>query len=219
MIKAEKYARFAVKSEESPKYVKLQCQKFVDILEDKSQKYFVNLEMLERIEKVLKILVMPRGLKSGESIFECSCGYQWLFYTSILCVCHKKNPARRRYETAILEIGRKNFKTFTIATVFILLFLLEPRFSKLYSMAPDGSLSREVKVAIEEILKSSPKVYLKEDTPRFKILRDYIKFELNENQYFPLNYSNSRMDGKLPNVFLADEVGAIEHFEQTWLHY
>ncbi|MDR1364805.1 MAG: terminase large subunit, partial [Oscillospiraceae bacterium] len=50
---------------------------------------------------------------------------------------------------------------------------------------------------------------MKDETPRFKILRDYIKFELNENQYFPLNYSNSRMDGKLPNVFLADEVGAL----------
>lgn len=31
----------------------------------------------------------------------------------------------------------------------------------------------------------------------------------NENRYVPLNYSNSRMDGKLPNVFLADEVGAL----------
>ena len=31
----------------------------------------------------------------------------------------------------------------------------------------------------------------------------------NENRYIPLNYSNSRMDGKLPNVFLADEVGAL----------
>lgn len=45
--------------------------------------------------------------------------------------------------------------------------------------------------------------------PRFKILRDYIEFIPNENRYIPLNYSNSRMDGKLPNVFLADEVGAL----------
>ncbi|MDR1240283.1 MAG: phage terminase family protein [Oscillospiraceae bacterium] len=217
MIKASKYANWAIESEDAPKYVKLQCQRFLDILngensEDKNiknTKYFVNLEMLERIENTLKLLIMPRGLKVGETIYDCSTGYQWLFYTSILCVVYKDNPTRRRYETAILEIGRKNFKTFTIATIFILLFLLEPKFSKFYSVAPDGSLSREVKTAIEEILKSSPKVYMKDETPRFKILRDYIKFELNENQYFPLNYSNSRMDGKLPNVFLADEVGAL----------
>ncbi|MDR1364036.1 MAG: phage terminase family protein [Oscillospiraceae bacterium] len=213
MIKAEKYAKAVISKEiPAPKYVKLQCQKFLEILknkENKNNKYFVDLNLLERLEKALKVLIMPRGLKAGETIYECSCGYQWLFYTSVLCMVHKDNPQKRKYETAILEIGRKNFKTFTIATVFVLLFLLEPKFSKMFSVSPDGSLSREVKTAIEEILKSSPLVYLKDGTPRFKILRDYIKFKLNENQYFPLNYSTSRMDGKLPNVFLADEVGAL----------
>ncbi len=152
---------------------------------------------------------MPRGLKAGKSIFECSCGYQWLLYASALCVVYRDNPNKRRYETVILEVGRKNFKTFTIATIFVLLFLLEPKFSKFYSVAPDGSLSREVKTAIEEILKSSPLVYQNKNHYRFKILRDYIEFLPNENKYIPLNYSNSRMDGKLPNVFLADEVGAL----------
>lgn len=32
---------------------------------------------------------------------------------------------------------------------------------------------------------------------------------MQENTYFPLNYSTSRLDGKLPSVFLADEVGAL----------
>lgn len=152
---------------------------------------------------------MPRGLKAGKSISQCSCGYQWLLYASALCVVHRENPNKRRYETVILEVGRKNFKTFTIATIFVLLFLLEPKFSKFYSVAPDGALSREVKTAIEEILKSSPLVYQNKNRYRFKILRDYIEFLPNENKYIPLNYSNSRMDGKLPNVFLADEVGAL----------
>lgn len=152
---------------------------------------------------------MPRGLKAGKSIYECSCGYQWLLYASALCVVYRENPNKRRYETVILEVGRKNFKTFTIATIFVLLFLLEPKFSKFYSVAPDGALSREVKTAIEEILKSSPFIYQNKNRYRFKILRDYIEFLPNENKYIPLNYSNSRMDGKLPNVFLADEVGAL----------
>jgi phage terminase large subunit-like protein len=209
-MKALEYAKSIINNEvEAPKYVKIECQNFLDIFEGKSEKYFVDTEKLKTIENALKMMVMPRGLKAGVSIYDCSCGYQWLFYTAVLCVSYKENPNRRRYETAILEIGRKNFKTFTIATVFILLFLLEPKFSKFYSVAPDGSLSREVKTAIEEILKSSPLIYLKKETPRFKILRDYIQFGLNENRYIPLNYSNSRMDGKMPNVFLADEVGAL----------
>ena len=205
-----KYAKRVLENEiPAPKYVIKQCEKFLEICDGKSEKYFLDEQKLRQIENILKLLVMPRGLKAGSSIYECSCGYQWLFYAAILCIVHRKNPDKRRYETAILEIARKNFKTFTIATIFVLLFLLEPKFSKFYSVAPDGALSREVKTAIEEILKSSPLVYQNKGMPRFKILRDYIEFIPNENRYIPLNYSNSRMDGKLPNVFLADEVGAL----------
>ena len=193
----------------APKYVIKQCQKFLEICDGKSEKYFLDEQKLNQIDDVLKLLIMPRGLKAGNSIYECSCGYQWILYAAALCVVYRENPDKRRYETAILEIARKNFKTFTIATIFVLLFLLEPKFSKFYSVAPDGALSREVKTAIEEILKSSPLVYQNKGMPRFKILRDYIEFIPNENRYIPLNYSNSRMDGKLPNVFLADEVGAL----------
>ena len=193
----------------APKYVIKQCQKFLEIRDGKSEKYFLDEQKLQRINDILKLLVMPRGLKAGSSIYECSCGYQWLLYAAALCVVYRENPDRRRYETVILEVARKNFKTFTIATIFVLLFLLEPKFSKFYSVAPDGALSREVKTAIEEILKSSPLIYQNKGLPRFKVLRDYIEFIPNENRYIPLNYSNSRMDGKLPNVFLADEVGAL----------
>ena len=205
-----KYAKGVINGEISaPKYVMKQCEEFLRISDGEDEKYYIDEEKLQKIDNILKLLIMPRGLKAGSSIYECSCGYQWLFYAAILCIVYRKNPERRRYETAILEIARKNFKTFTIATIFVLLFLLEPKFSKFYSVAPDGALSREVKTAIEEILKSSPLIYNRKNIPRFKILRDYIEFLPNENRYIPLNYSNSRMDGKLPNVFLADEVGAL----------
>ena len=208
--KAYQYAKAVVdKKIQAPKYVIKQCEQFLEIAEDKHKKYRINNDKVSQIEAILKILIMPKGLKAGQSIYECSCGYQWVFYISILCVVYRNNPNKRRYETAILEIARKNFKTYTIATIFILLFLLEPKYSKFYSVAPDGSLSREVKSAIEETLKSSPLIYVHKDSKRFKILRDYIQFNLTESRYYPLNYSSSRMDGKLPNVFLADEVGAL----------
>ena len=208
--KSYAYADKVVKNEiPAPKYVIKQCEEFLKICDGKDERYFLDEQKLNQIDDVLKLLVMPRGLKAGNSIYECSCGYQWLLYAAALCVVHRENPNRRRYETVILEVARKNFKTFTIATIFVLLFLLEPKFSKFYSVAPDGALSREVKTAIEEILKSSPIVYQNKGTPRFKVLRDYIEFIPNENRYTPFNYSNSRMDGKLPNVFLADEVGAL----------
>lgn len=209
MNKAYEYAKWAVKSKDVPKYVKKQCRVFIKIADGKDDKYFLDENKVKQIENVLKILVMPKGLKAGRSLYECTCGYQWLFYIAVLGVVHLSNPNKRRYETAILEICRKNFKTYTIATVFILLFLLEPKYSKFYSVAPDGSLSREVKTAIEETLRSSPLIYLRNDVPRFRLLRDYIQFNLTESKYYPLNYSSNRFDGKLPNVFLADEVGAL----------
>lgn len=209
MNKAYEYAKKSIRAKEVPKYVKKQCREFIRIADGKDAKYFLNDDKVKQIENVLKLLIMPKGLKAGQSLYECTTGYQWLFYISVLAIVHRDNPSKRKYETAILEICRKNFKTYTIATVFILLFLLEPKFSKFYSVAPDGSLSREVKNAIEETLRSSPLVYMHRDTPRFKILRDYIQFNLTESKYVPLNYSSSRLDGKLPNVFLADEVGAL----------
>ena len=112
-----------------------------------------------------------------------------------------------------LYLAGKHFtpthNTFTVATVFILLFILEPPLSKFYSVAPDGSLSREVKEAISDTLRMSPALYEYAGEARFKILRDYIEFKPTHSKYIPLNYSTSRMDGKLPNVYLADEVGAL----------
>jgi phage terminase large subunit-like protein len=182
---------------------------FMRICEGKDKKYKLCEKKLAQVIGILKLLRMPKGLKAGQSLYECTSGYQWLFYIAIICIVYRDNEQKRRYETGVLEICRKNFKTFSVATLFIILFLTEPKFSKFYSVAPDGSLSREVREAIAEIIRSSPAVYEWKERKRFKILRDYIMFLPTETKYVPLSYSTSRMDGKLPNVFIADEVGAL----------
>lgn len=209
MIKAYEYCINCIDKETTPKYVKLQMQEFMNVYEGKNDKYIISQDKVKQLENILKILIMPKGLKAGQSLYNCTTGYQWLFYTAILCTVYKDNPQKRRYETGVLEICRKNFKTYTIATLFIILFLSEPQFSKFYSVAPDGSLSKEIKGAIEETIKSSPLVYEYKDTKRFRITRDYIRFNPKESLYSPLAFSTSRMDGKLPNSFCADEVGAL----------
>lgn len=198
-----------VRLKSTPKYVKLQMREFIKIAEGKDKKYMISERKLKQMEDILKILIMPKGLKAGQTLFNCTTRYQWLFYTAILCTVYRDNPDKRRYEIGVLEICRKNFKTYTIATLFIILFLTEPNFSKFYSVAPDGSLSREVREAISETIRSSPILYEWKNEKRFKILRDYIMFKPTQTQYIPLSYSTSRMDGKLPNVFIADEVGAL----------
>lgn len=207
--KAYQYCKANIKKRSTPKYVKKQMREFMRIVEDKDEEFFFDVDLCEKIYRVLTLLIMPRGLKTGKTLFECSEGYQWIVYEASLCIKYRSDPEKRRYETVILEICRKNYKTFTIATLFILLFILEPRFSMFYSVAPTGALSREIKNAIDMILKSSPLVYMYKGKPRFNILRDYISFPLKESKYTPLNYSNSELDGKLVNVFCADEVGAL----------
>lgn len=192
-----------------PKYVILQCQKFVDIADGKNEEWFIDETKVKKVDGILKLLLMPKGLKASMRMYDCLCGYQWLFIIAVLCTVFKENVSKRKYEVAILEVCRKNFKTYTIAVVFIILFLTEPMFSKFYSVAPDGALSREVRDAIAETLKISPLVYKHKGKARFKILRDYISFVPNETRYIPLNYSSSRFDGRLPNAFIADEVGAL----------
>ena len=207
--KAYEYCKISIRKKTTPKYVKLQMKDFIKICEGKNKKYIVSEKKVKQIELILKLLIMPKGLKAGQTLYECTTGYQWLFYIAILCTVYRENPKKRRYEVGVLEICRKNFKTYTIATTFILLFLTEPQFSKFFSVAPDGALSREVREAIAETIRSSPAIYEYKGLKRFKILRDYIMFNPTQIKYIPLNYSTSRLDGRLPSVFCADEVGAL----------
>ena len=208
---AYKYAMDVAKGTVNvPKYVKLQVKEFLNIANNKDRQYIIDDNKVRTIGELLKLLIMPKGLKANITVYDAMAGFQWFFITAILCTVERNNKDKRRYENAILEICRKNGKTFIIAILFILLFFMEPKFSKFYSVAPDGSLSREIKTAIEEILRSSPAMLGKMNgKEKFKMLRDYIHCNITDNRYIPLNYSTGRLDGKLPSVFLVDETGAL----------
>ena len=90
--RAYKYCKESIRKKSTPKYVKKQMRDFMRICEGKDKKYMLSLEKLKQVENILKILIMPKGLKAGKTSYECSCGYQWLFYTAILCVVYRDNP-------------------------------------------------------------------------------------------------------------------------------
>jgi len=207
--KAYDYCKKHVKKKTTPKYVKLQMKEWLKIAEGKHKKYIVSEAKVKQVENILKLLNMPKGLKAGESLYNCSTGYQWFIYIAVFCTVYRADTKRRKYETCLLEICRKNFKTYTVGTIFIIAFLTEPQFSKFYSVAPDGALSKEIQEAISETLRSSPAIYEYKNTKRFKILRDYISFKPLLSKFIPLSYSTSRMDSRMPNIFCADEVGAL----------
>lgn len=205
MNKDIEYAKAVVsKKINAPKYVKKQCRIYLRIAEDKDKKFCINTKKREQIINLTRLLKIPRGISAGKTVFETLSGFQWLFIFAVLTVVYREDEQLRRYETAVLEICRKNGKTFLIAIIFIVLFFTEPKFSKFYSVAPDGQLSREIQTQIREIISSSPAL-----DGKFKIRRDDILCLINQNDYIPLSFSTSRLDGKLPNAFVADEVGAL----------
>lgn len=205
------YAQWCVDESEGkvPVYVKKQAADWIKIANGEDADACVDETAYKRICRLLKIMVHP-DLRC--SVYEGLEDYAWLLITAVLCTkCRNSEKDTRFYITALLEIARKNFKTFNAAVIFILLMLTEPEFSRFFSVAPDLSLSSELKNAIRKIIKGSPALY-DEDEPAFKILRSQIICTENDNEYTPLAYSQDRMDGKLANAFLADEAGALDEY-------
>ena len=201
------YADAAVKKKvPAPKYVIKQCRDFISVWDGKNKKYSINRGLIKKIDIVLKVLKMAKGPRAGSPVYDSLGGYQWLLIVAALCTVFKDDTSRRRYQLIILEICRKNGKTFIVAVIFILLFYTEPQYSRFFSVAPDGQLAKEIKEAIEPLINANLDVF---EQGEFRILRDYILHNPTRTKYTPLNYSQNRLDGKEPTVFIADEVGAL----------
>lgn len=208
--KAYQYAKWCIEPDNRKvgRYVKRQAEQWLEIADGNSPEAFVDEEAVETIESLLQIMQHPDlGCSMAEGLED----YAWLFVIAVLCTKKKDEKKRdiRYYTTAVLEIARKNFKTFVSAIIFILLLLIELPFSRFFSVAPDLKLSSELKMAIKKIIKSSPAL---NDEKVFKILRSEIRCIATDSEYTPLAYSEDRMDGKLANAFLADEAGAMDSY-------
>lgn len=198
--KAYKYAVECVNDSTGKvgKYVKKQCAEWLELADNG----YVDEKKFSKISKLLKIMIHPDLNKPMD---EGLADYAQLFIYAILCTVNKDGS--RHYTLGLLEIARKNFKTFTSAVIFIILMLTEPRFARLFSVAPDYKLSSELRVMVRKIILSSPLLQ-----KHFKITRDMITCKLTDIEYTPLANSNDRMDGRLANAFLADEDGAMDSY-------
>ena len=199
------YAKWCVQkgNRKVGKYVKLQARKWLKIADGKHKDAYVSEKAYRKICKLLKLMVHP-DLQC--SMYEGLEDYAWFLIVAVFCT-RRRSDDRRFYQTALLEIARKNFKTFNSAVIFILGMLTEPRFSRFFSVAPDYKLSSELRLAVRKIIKVSPAL-----TKYFKVNRDMITCLINEIEYTPLAYSNDGMDGRLANIFLADEAGALDSY-------
>lgn len=203
--RAYQYARWCVRPENRKvgRYVKKQAESWLRIADGRHPTAFVSEKAIRKIENLLTLMIHPDLLCPMAEGLE---DYAWFLIIAVFCT-RQREDNRRFYTTALLEISRKNFKTFNSAVIFIIGMLTEPRFSRFFSVAPDYKLSSELRLAVRKIIKVSPAL-----TERFKINRDMITCLLNDIEYTPLAYSNDGMDGRLANIFLADEAGALDSY-------
>lgn len=202
---AYRYAKQCIdeKYDKAPKYVKRQCLEWLEIADGRNDEAYVDEGAYSKLCSLLKLIMHP---DTGLSMYESLEDYAWLLITAAFCTKSRQDGSFY-YRTVILEIARKNFKTFVSAVIFIIGMLTMPRFSRFFSVAPDYKLSSELRLACRKIIKVSPAL-----EKYFKITRDMISCKLTDNDYTPLAYSTDKMDGKLANMFLADEAGAMDSY-------
>lgn len=203
--RAYRYAKWCIgrNNRKVGRYVKLQAKRWLKIADGKHKSAYVSEKAYRKICRLLKLMVHP---DLSCSMYEGLEDYAWFLVTAVFCT-RRRADNRRFYQTALLEIARKNFKTFNSAVIFLLGMLTEPRFSRFFSVAPDYKLSSELWLAVRKIIKVSPAL-----TEHFKVNRDMITCLINEIEYTPLAYSNDGMDGRLANLWLADEAGALDSY-------
>lgn len=221
--RAYKYAQWAVNEKDGkvPHYVKLQAKQWIEIVEDANPDAYVDEKEYDKICKLLKLMIHP---DVHCNIYEAMEDYAWLLITATLCTMWREGSEIyadnkinfetckiRYYTTALLEISRKNHKTFYCAVIIILLMLTGVGFGRYFSVAPTLAQSSEVKLAVRKILKSSP-LLIDEEEPAFKILRSEVTCNINESNFIPLAYSNDNLDSRLANAFVADEAGGMDSY-------
>lgn len=189
-------------------YIKKQCKSWLEIADNQSKEAYICEKTYRKIVKLLKLIVHP---DLHCSMFEGLEDYQMLLILATFCTKSREDNTRF-YQIVLLEIARKNFKTFVSAVIFIIGMLTEPQFSRFFSVAPDLKLSKELQLAIRKIIKSSPLLPTTGRKKAFSLLRAEIRCDITDSEYTPLAYSQDKMDGKLANMFLADEVGAMDSY-------
>lgn len=203
--RAYRYCREVIKKRntKAPVYVKKQAKAWLKIADGKDKEAYISDKAYGLLRALLKLMRHPDLNCAMEEGLE---DYACFLVTAVFCTRNKEDGTRY-YQTVLLEICRKNFKTFNSAVIFIIGMIIEPKFSRFFSVAPDYKLSSELRLAIRKIIKSSPEL-----EPYFRIKRDEVVCDLNFISYTPLAYSNDKMDGKLANIFLADEAGAMDSY-------
>jgi phage terminase large subunit-like protein len=197
------------------RYVKRQCEWFLRDLErqhDDDCEFYLDLEELERIEGILKLLNFATGIGvTNKTVYEGLVGFQAFFFCNVFGFRFKANPERFKHRDVVLFICRKNGKTWIVAILFIILLLTEDPYSEFYSICKDRELAGLVKTMIAQVLSASPLIAKYFTIP--KTLNGKVLCKLTNSFYQPRTADPTANNGLRPSAFIADEIGAFKDVE------
>ena len=197
------------------KYVKKQCQIFLNDLErqhDDDFAYYMDLDQIEVVEGILGLLNFATGIGViNKTVLEGLVGFQAFFFVNVFGFRFKSNPEKFKNRDITLFICRKNGKTWLVAILFIILLLTEDDYSEFYSICKDRELAGLVKTAIAQVLGASPAIANYFTVP--KTLSGKVLCKLTNSFYQPRTADPSANNGLRPSAFIADEIGAFKDFD------
>lgn len=204
--KAIEYCDLAVEGKaHAPKYVILQCKDFLKMVNGENDKYIIDIDMAYKVDGFLKLMTMADGLKVGMSLHQAFVGFQHLFINGLVCSVRRDDTTKRRYNKALLLIGRKNGKSFLINAITTLFMMLEPKYSEMYCLSSKGEFSQIVKNEMDKMLRESPKL-----GKHFNILGKHIECKLTKSKFKSLNFTRHSGNAIKSNIALLDELGSFE---------
>lgn len=189
------------------KYIIKSCKHFLEMVNNQDskyyKKYFVDYEMIKKIDSIIKLTNFSTGEFAGKGCYEYISGFQWFILINLFCVFHRDNESKRRYEKACVFIARKNAKTWLVSMFMILGLLFEPNYAQLVAAANTREQAKILFSEIKKTLEVSPGL-----KKHFKITRDKIECKLNNNVLFPIAAEARNTDGMLVSIGCVDEYGA-----------
>lgn len=190
------------------KWVKLECQRYIDRLDGKEDTIYFDYEDCEILYSLLAIINYSTGFYANEPILDHIAGFQSMILENIFCLFYKETDEFGLripvIEECYLEIGRKSGKSFISALILLVSSLMSEPFSQIAIGGKTRDISGIVFKQIKELIKCSPAIRSK-----FKINRTEIICKINETQINNLSGDADNQNGKLLSVFCADEVGAM----------
>ena len=201
--KAMEYCRNAENDKRCGKYIKKQCAEWLEIAEDRNEKYTINLETVEYIHKVLKHAIFATGKSNNTTYLESLKPFQWLFLLSALCTVDRETR-EFKYRKIVIEMARKSGKNSIVSLYFLLRMMMSAKYAEYYSVSSDKAFASRTFDDLSILIENSPRL-----TKYFNVKKSYIEHRKNKSKFVALAYGRDKGNSIQASAYVADEVATL----------